>query len=255
MVTPDSSRKILSVDIFYTQQGIAGGKKDDRNNTINRFWHHAESKKNGRSWSANISLFSTDKPLWVYANVLYPLDKSVAGAGYYYGLYSIKQFNLSSLMQIATSQQLKAAGVKALNKPSLVIESFKKGWEKQWFTYKPEAMGRKTHKLHDPQWAAPEGAKLALDLRSEVANKLVIGIDGYAAVANIASGSAWQTIILSAADFKDASEKPMQDWKGIKELRFTDAEHLRGKKGTKPRLIGARWKGKDPEFRNLRWVK
>ncbi|MDA3924463.1 MAG: dienelactone hydrolase family protein [Kiritimatiellae bacterium] len=254
-VIPDDSKPVLSVDIFYTQQGIDGVEKDDRINTINRFWHYAAARKKGGSWSADLPLLTTDKPLWVYANVLYPLEKPVTGAGYYYGIYTTDRFNLSSRMQMVSPQQLKAAGIKAADKPSLVIESFDKDWEKEWFTYKPEEWGRKTHKLYDPKWKAPAGAKLALEVLSEQPSKLVIGIDDYAAEILIKGGTEWQNITLSPADFQDAACNPLSGWTGLLELRYTDAEHLKGKGDVKPRLLGARWKGAPPEFRNLRWVK
>jgi len=254
-VTPDVSKPVLAVDIYYTQQGIDGVEKDDMINTINRFWHHAAAKKDGGSWSADLPLLTTDKPLWVYANVVYPLEKPVTGAGYYYGIYTTDRFNLSSRMQIATPDQLKTAGVKATDKPSLVIESFDGDWQKEWFTYKPEEWGRKTHKIYDPKWAAPAGAKLALEVLSEQPNKLVIGMDGYATEIQIKGGTEWQSITLTLADFLDAANKPLSDWTGLLELRYTDAEHLKGKGNVKPRLIGARWKGAPPEFRNWRWAK
>lgn len=253
-VKPDLSRSILSVDIYYTQQGIDGVPKDDRINTINRFWHYAATKNTGGNWSAELPLLSTDEPLWVYANVLYSLEEPVTGAGYYYGIYTTEKFNLSSRMQIATPQQLKAAGVKVTNKTSLMIENFGKNWQKEWFTYKPEGWGRKTHKLYDPKWKAPSSAKLALEVRSEKPNKLVVGIDDFAAEIPLIGGTDWQGITLSPVDFLDAADNPLADWSGIRELRLIDMEHLRDKGVIKPRLVGARWQGPPPEFRNLRWV-
>ena len=37
-VRPDSSKPILSVEVYYTQQGPAAGEIEDRDNRINRFW-------------------------------------------------------------------------------------------------------------------------------------------------------------------------------------------------------------------------
>jgi len=252
---PDVSRIILYVDVYYTQQGQMDGLKDDRNNTVNRFWHHAAAAKKGDAWTASLPLLSTTKSLWVYANVVYPLDRPIAGAGYYYGVYTTKKFSLSSLVHIVTADELEAAGVKATLKPSLVIETFEDDWKKEWFAYKPDDWARRTHKVYDPQWAAPEGAKLALDILSEAANKLVIGIDRYAAEVALAGGADWETITLSVSDFKDAVTNGMSGWTGIKELRLAAAEHLKTqKRGDKTtRRIGAQWKGGPPEFRNLRW--
>jgi len=257
-VNPDSSRQIISVDIYYTQQGQMAGEKNDRDNAVARFWHHAEAKPNGKSWTADLPLLAIEKPLWVYANVLYALDKPVTGAGYYYGRYTAQQFNLSSRMLVATPAQLKAAGVQATVTPSLLIESFEKDWQKEWFTYElTDNWARKTHKLHDPQWQAPVGAKLALEVRCEEPHKLVIGLDDYAAEVRVTDGNDWQSMVLQPADFRNAAGASLTDWNGINELRLGPQETLRGKIDGKEKTVtmGANWQGPEPQFRNLRWEK
>lgn len=256
-VTPDASKPIVSVDIYYTQQGQNEGEKNNHENTKNRFWHHAIAKKSGNSWTAYLPLFTTDKPLWVYANVVYPLDQPVTGAGYYYSPYTATSFNLSSVMQVATPSQLKAAGVRATMKPSLMIETFEDNWKKEWFTYKPEDWALRTHKIYDDKWQAPQNAKLAFEVRSAKPNKLVIGIDQHATEVQINGNSAWQRIILSPGDFCNASGATTLTWTGIKELRLGSQETLRSKKKDKNQSLklGATWQGAKPEFRNLCWIR
>ncbi len=252
-VKPDASRTFLWVDVFYTQQGQMESEKNNHENTIARFWHHAKAKQQNGLWVAEMPLLSTDRPLWVYTNVRYPLEKPVTGAGYYYGVYTAKDFNLSSRMVIATPSQLQAANVKATDKPSLVIEAFEADWQKEWFTY--DITGNwplKTHKLYDPKWQAPASAKLALEVRSEQANKLVIGLDSHAAEIQLKGGTEWQRVLLAPADFRNASGEPLTSWKGIKELRLGDKETLRAKDG-KTLVLGAAWKGTEPKFRKLEW--
>ena len=255
-VTPDESRPIVSVDIFYTRHGQMDGEQDDGGNTNARFWHHAPATKNGDAWTADLHLSNVKQPLWVYANIVYELDAPVTGAGYYYRTYTTRQFNLSSLMEMVTPADLNAAGVRATLSPSLMIETFQGDWEKEWFTYRPADWARTTHKVYDPQWAAPDGAQLSLDVRAAEANKLVIGIDQYAAEVALSGGSDWQNITLSASDFKDGAEAVMPGWAGIKELQLVAINNLkanaRGDKAT--RRVGAPWKGAPPEFRNLRWL-
>lgn len=253
-VLPDASRPVLSVDVFYTQQGQIDGEKDDRNNTIARFWHHATATKTEDQWTAKLSVFNTDKPLWVYANVTYPLDQPINGAGYYYGSYTAGRFNLSSLMAMVTPAELRAAGVKATLQPSPMIETFEGDWEKEWFTYKPEEWARKTHKVYDPQWAAPVGAKLALEVRSHKRNKLVVGIDDYAAEVELDGDEDWEEITLSAADFHNANGKALPDWTGIRELRLGAQETLRDRGRKQTLKLGGAWQGESPAFRNLRWM-
>jgi hypothetical protein len=255
-VRPDPSKPILRVDVFYTQQGQMDGLKDDPDNTKNRFWHHATTGKQGGAWVAKLPLPSTDKPLWVYANVVYPLDPPVSAAGYYYRLYTSGRFNLSSLMHMATAEELKTSGAKATLQPSLLIESFEGDWETEWFNYKPGEWTRNTHKLYDDRWKAPPGARLALEVLAESPNKFIVGLDAFAADINLAGGAAWQAISLTASDFKDASGAVMSDWSKIKELRLGATDRLISRKDGKERIsqLGAAWQGPDPKFRNLRWV-
>ncbi len=253
-VKPDTATPIQSVDVFYTQQGQMDGQKDDSKNTINKFWHHATATRRGDVWTAELPVFSTDKPLWVYADVGYPLAKPVSGVGYYYRAYAATNFNLSSLMQVVTAAELKAAGVKATLQPSLMIETFDGDWQKEWFTYKPENWARSTHKIYDPQWRAPASAKLALDVRAAQTNKFVVGLDEYAAEVSLTGGAEWQSVVLNPGDFHDAEGKTLSGWADVKELRLGAQETLRSNKdGVKPVSLGGDWKGDAPKFRNLRW--
>ena len=276
-VQPDPSRTALSVDVFYTQQGKVGEGPQDREDTMSRFWHHATANRTATAnktaaasgtgagagaanrtmgdWSAQLPLGDAGKPLWVYANVRYSLDEPVAGAGYYYGIYTTESFNLSSLMQTATPEQLRSAGVRATLEPSLLIEDFEGDWEKEWFTYRPQEWARTTYKLHDPTWQAPPAAQLSLEVQSADRNTLVVLIDDYAAEVQVAGGGQWRRVTLSPNDFRDYAGDTLADWKSIRQLKLSPAEHLRPRRGQtgKPRLVGANWKGEAPQFRNLHW--
>jgi hypothetical protein len=146
--------------------------------------------------------------------------------------------------------------VKATMQPSLMIEAFDDDWQKEWFDYRMTDWSRSTHKVYDPRWAAPEAATLALEVRSEQPNTLVITIEDEAAEVPLPGGPEWQSIVLSLADFTDATGDPLSSWNGIKVLRLCAEETLREKvEGEgKTRKVGGPWKGPDPEFRNLRWV-
>ena len=250
-VEPDAAMKIASVDVFYTQDANPDA---DRESVINRFWHHAPAEKQGGIWTAELPLSSNARPLWAYANVKYELDSPVTGAGYYYGVYTAQKFNVSSPMSMVAPADLKAAEVRATLRPTVVIESFDSDWEKEWFTYKPERWPRRTHKVNDPRWEAPPGAKLALQIRSEAANQIVVGIDGFAAEVRLDGGEAYQTITLSPADFRDARGARLESWEGIQELRLSDQETLRARRPDAARKAGAGWKGSAPEIREIKWV-
>lgn len=254
-VEPDRSKPILSVDVFYTQHGKADERPEDRENTMHRFWHHAPAVEANGTWTAKLPVHDVDKPLWVYANVAYPLDAPVSGVGYYYGDYTAKTFNLSSLLKTAAPEQLAAAGVRSTLKPSHTIEDFTGDWEKEWFTYRPGEWSRTTHKLYDETWKAPPGARLSFEVQSAEPNTLVVLIDGYAAEVKLAGGDRWQTVVLAPQDFKNFDGEPLPNWQNVRRLKLSPAEHLRPKRGdsSKPRLVGKHWKGTPPQFRDLRW--
>lgn len=254
-IRPDTARPILGVEVYYTQQGKVG--KEHRVNRINQFWHHATPTRSGDAWSAQLPLHSTHKPLWVYANVIYDLDEPITGAGYYYGAYTAKRFNLSSLIKIVAPEKLQAAGVKATLKPSATIESFQGDWRKNWYRHDRDGWGIRTHKVYHPIWSAPDGAKLSIRILAEKPNKLVIGLNQHAAEISIEGDSRWQTVTLSPSDFKDVDESPRKNWNDLLELRIVAAEHLRSsdRKNRTTRLVGAAWKGDPPQFRDLRWTR
>jgi len=258
-VKPDASRPILYVDVYYTRHGQMDGLRDDRDNTMNRFWHHAAPTKEGNVWTAELPLHEAtarhSRPLWAYANVVYSLDRPITGAGYYYGTYTAISFNLSSPVHVATAEELGAAGVKGTLQPSPVIETFEGNWQKEWFTHRPEQWARTTHKIHDPRWLAPDSASLAVDVRCEEPNTLVVRLDGYAAEASLKGSSEWQRVVLRPSDFHDVAGRALPEWAGLRELRLCAQETLRSnEKGVDPVPVGGEWTGAAPKFRALRWI-
>jgi hypothetical protein len=248
--------KMEEVDIFYTQQGQVDGKKDNSTNTKNRFWHHAKASKFKGHWVAQLPIFSSESPLWVYGNVTYKLPSPVSGAGYYYGEYTSDRFVLSSLMKTVSPSQMKASQILTSMKPQQMIEDFKDDWKKEWFTYKPKNWGLSTHKIYHPVWKAPLNAKLSFEVFAEEANRVVVSIDSYATEVVIERGGRFTKFELQSSAFINAEGQALQGWNGIKELRLSEAEILRPGRGSdaEPKKLGGSWKGKAPEFRNLRWV-
>lgn len=251
MVEPDLSRKILGVDFYFTLQGKLDETRFDFHNTKHRFWHHRAGKLENGVAKATLPLLSLDCPVWVLANVRYALDEPVTGAGYYYGIYTAKDFNLSSVMQIVTPAQLKAGGVKVSDEPSKLIEDFEGDWRKEWFSYRPESdWSVSTHKLYDPKWAAPEGARLVFEVKSERPNVLVVRIDDFCAEVGLKGGSEWQRVELAESSFLGGSDF---GWKGVKTLKLAAKEIVREKDPSKNRTFGGVWRGVAPEFKNLHW--
>ena len=250
-VEPDTSEPVLGVEVYYSRDGQMDGKTDDRNNTGSRFWYHAPVTKDGTFWKAAMPLCGVEKPLWVYANVIYGLDKPITAAGYYYGVYTTDRFVLSSLPHLVGVEELQAVVVKSTRNPSLRIEDFQGDWKKHWFTYKPEEWALSTNKLNTVEWKAPVGARLALEVRSAQPNTLVVALDNSAAEVRLQRGADWQSVVLSPADFLDAAKTPLADWSAVRQLRLGADQTLGGKPARK---VGGKWQGPPPEFCNLRWI-
>lgn len=257
-VVPDAVDRVQSVDVWYTQQGKMEETRFDRINTMHRYWRHAKATRFGDRWTALLPLTSDGKPLFVYANVSYPLGKPVRGAGYYYGIYEAGSFNLSSLITKIPVSELKAAKVKPSVEPLLAIETFTGDWHKSWFSYRANEWAITTHKVNDAAWKAPTDAVLQLEVQSAEPNKLVVLIDDvYAAEVKLKGGAESQTAKLKLTDFKNYEGQSPPSFGGIKRLKLTHAQHLRpAKRGAgKLKLIGGGWRGADPVFKDLRWVK
>lgn len=255
-VRPDAAKPIRSVDIFYTQHGKPIETPTDRINSMHRFWHHADAVETNGEWQAKLPIATTDQPLWVFANVNYELEKPVTGAGYYYGEYTANSFNLSSLLKQVSPEELAAANVKPTHKPSPVIETFDEGWEKEWFTYRPQEWARSTHKLYQSEFQPPKEAKLELEVLADQPNELVILIDDHTAVTELSGGSNWQKVSLSPDDFKNIAGETFADWNDLKRLKLSPSERLRPGRGQdlKTKVVGKNWQGAAPRFRNMRWA-
>lgn len=86
-------------------------------------------------------------------------------------------------------------------------------------------------------------------------NRLVVGIDGYAAEVPLSGSAAWQSVSLAPSDFRNAAGVALDGWKGIRELRLAAKERLTVRDGGEDRRkeVGADWQGPKPQFQNLRW--
>lgn len=262
MVRPDPSRPVRSIEVYFTQQGVLqerGKARDDSQNTKHRFWKFVQPAPfgDGKTWEAELPLFDTNRPVWAFANVHYELDLPIAGAGYYYGSYETKIFNLSSQLLDLSEEELKKLNVKVAERSDGLVEPFSGSWRKDWFSYNTQKWGIRTNKLYEPHWAAPSpSARLSLEVRSDSPNKLALWIDGYGAELDLLGNHSWQRFSFPASALKNAEGKSLPGWGSIRELRLDDSEKLEAPRGssTKPLKIGTAWEGSPPQFRNLSWI-
>ena len=240
-VIPDRSKKIEAIDVYYTTNG--GGKAADK------FWRQAPATEMAGVWTAQLPLLGIEQALWVYADVTYALDEPVSGVGYSGKRFTTDRFHLASVVQMVSSNELKAAGVVgSLSRPA-VLESFENGWEGwnqdgEFHRYRKRlfALG---------EYQAPHAdAELVLDVRSERPNTLIIGLDQHGAEVALPGGSEWQTITLSPSDFDNGDGVKLAGWDGMNEIMIGEFKRF----GKQNKLLGAPWQGTKAELRNLRWV-
>lgn len=238
-VRADQSRPIQSLKVYYCQHG---GVYKNHSHNAHRFWRGAKVRKQGDVWIAELPLYSTDRPLWVYANAEYRLDEPISFSGYYYQDQTAESFHVSSVIELIKPETLQSAGVKPTIKPTGLIDDFQGNWKDEWFSFneKTNYWELKTNKLYDPMYRAPRFAKLSFVVRSRQAGSLTLNIDGHAYRLDLDGKSDWQKIVLWPTDMLDKNGNNRLDWKNIYQmgLRFNPK---RGEAAIAPELRNMRW--------------
>ena len=252
-VTPGRSHPVERVEIMYSVD------PDPRA----RFWRTANGSRQGGTWTAELPILSVDQPLFAFANIYYRREKPVAVQF----ARPTSTFAISSLMKTASPPELKSRGVKATDKPLRLIDDFSRGFQ-DWYLLSadnPHHWQFWTRKITDPKWRGGDGEHLALEVRTEKPNELVLVITenffrGYrgprkgdsVAVVKLPGGEGWHQVSLRPGDFIHQQKRtPLESWELADLLGFRAYYGERGGK-----VLGSgRWAGGRPEFRNLRWVK
>jgi len=252
-VTPDAAKPVKSVDIYYSI--------DPQVET--RFWRDALAVRKGEAWVAACPILSAEQPLLVFANVLYELPEP------YRMTQKLAFFGISSKVISVRPEELQAAGVKATDKPSLLIDDGARGWH-DWFQTNwdhPPLWTAWTRKVKDPKWRGPEGARLMLEIRSAGDNTLVLSFTSnswgafakqptgtYLVEKKLRASSAWQPVSVSLDDLLPTKVEtpPLKTWQYLTELGLGAGGGTVFKNGTEVKLGNRTWAG-PREFRNLRW--
>lgn len=255
IVEPDASQKILSVDVFYTQDGKAAEGPEDREQTMHRFWHFVKPTTQSGKLTAKLPLESVHKPLWVFANVEYALENPVEGVGYYYRKFTARSFVISSVIAMISPEEIQKSAVQPTLQRSNMIEDFGDSWEKEWFSYQPDGWARSTNRLNCQLWQAPEHAIMSIRIKSAEPNAFVILVDDYAAEFSLKGGESWEELTIRPTDFRNIQGESKKDWVGIRQLRLSPDETLRAGRGEnfEPKRFGKKWDGPAPQFRDLQW--
>ena len=250
IVTPDLAKPVAAVDVYFTQQGKLGARQRDPHR-YDRYWHHARAILKDGQWTATLPIASTDRPLWIYANVSYALPAEISGAGYYYNSYTAQTVTLSSRPALCTAQDLQEQGVVATLRQHATLERFNAGWDKRWFPTNANSWQVSTHMLSDPHFAPPTAqSTLALRLKAQEENLLAVSLGGYHAEYEVQAGE--NTLLMQPADFQSPEQELLADFSALSTLTLSDRTRVKAKDGSS-QLIGKSWKGEAPVWKSLSW--
>jgi len=247
---PDGAQEVSRVEILYCLENPRA---------VSRHWRSAESTEKGQAWTAAMPVADVGKGLFAFANVHYK-----------WGIC------LSSNLEAAIPAQLGKA--RATDRESLVIYNGSEGVD-GWVVNSPgtdplppvrvhirpaEGPGGRrgfrvfphssalTYAVGDPKYRGPRGALLSFDVATTTGEEFIVsahegpfvpGAREYQAAVSVKGSDGWQTITLSAEQFKETKKgSPLQAWSEITALELK-----------RPR--GTTWNDRKIVFARLRWVR
>ena len=229
-----------------------------------RFWRSAEVVRDGDVYVADLPLESVERPLFAFANVSHTLPEPVSLAVLRLGNDPVKQFCLSSELRAARPAELAAAGVQPRPVGGRVIEDFANGW-RDWYRIGAESpvhWQNWTRKVTDPAWRGPEGAELAVTLRTQKPNTVVVSVvenewrgergrrRAFICAREVPGGDEPHVIRLSPADFVPAKEQDgsLATWAQLDVLGIC-GHHPDERPARTPA-----WNGPPPEILRVEWL-
>ena len=255
---PDNPDQVVKVDIYYSVDP----------HSLTRFWRTANTSRDGKAWSAKCPVISTDMPLFVMANVYYPLKKKITGP--VWRRRSPKTFLVSSRALDFDPRDLQAAGVTATDTPERLIETTFDTWQ-DWYRLE---IGNNHHrqcgtrKIKDPKWRGPDGAKLVVDVLDPGGGAFAVTFEmnswgayagmkkgRYYASKPLAKSPRWQSVAIGLEDLTPLdkrSPKGLRSWRYMTELHIVAMVRTR-KNGKPVVLAGGPWPA-TRKLKNLRWV-
>ncbi len=258
-VRPDRPGDVAAVNVYYAVDP----------HVITRFWRGTKARRTGDAWSAPCPVPGADRPLFVLANVLYPLEHTYAKHRWL-DFDDVDGFGLTSRLRSLTPAELGAAGVKATGKPGRMIDDFSRPWH-DWYRLNwnnPVHWSATTRKLKDPTWRGGPDDTLLLDVRSPQDNLLAFRVDvgqwgaypkvrpaSYYAVKRIPAGEGWQTVAVARDDLRPREGDPpatMPSWEFVTEL--TLAGRVVVERGDRREVVEGLWR-RPRAFRRLRWAR
>jgi hypothetical protein len=259
-VTPDDSQPVLRVDVYYSIDPHA----------LTRFWRAAKAVRTGRQWNAACPVMTLDQPVFAFANVAYETPAAYQGNPQQAGHGNSSTFAISSRVLSASPAQLRAAGVKATDKPERLIDDGSRGW-RDWYQLNwdhPPLWNATTRKLKDPKWRGPDGATLTFEIKCESDNQLVLAFNcnawgamtpnkpavDYTVAKTLGASRDWQKVSVELGELVAIDPNitaPLANWRTVTEFSISPSGTIL-KDGRKVKSGGNAWNG-PREIRNLRW--
>lgn len=255
---PDRPDEVVKVTFYYSVDPHA----------LTRFWRMAPATRDSDRWTAKCPIISTDMPLFVMANVYYPLKKQITGPRW--ARVSPETFVVSSWGLDFDPSQLQAAGVKVVDATDRTIVAEFDSWQ-DWYQLERRNPGHRqavTRKIKDPKWRGPDGAKLAIDVLDAEGGEFAVtfGLNGWSAYAGMKQGDyfaakplvkseKWQTLEFDVSDLVPLDERPpkgLRSWQYMTTLGIV-AKVRRRQDGQQVEIAGTGWP-EHRQFRNLRWI-
>ena len=259
-ITPDDSRPVQRVDIYYSLDPHA----------LTRFWRAANAVKSGKQWNAACPVMNLEQPIFAYANVVYETPAQYRTGAQTAGRESSATFAISSRVLSAGPAQLQAAKVKATDKPERSIDDGARGWH-DWYLLNWGHLPlwtATTRKLKDAKWRGPDGATLHFEVQCETDNQLVLTFNcnawgamipgkpavDYTVAKKLSASKDWQPVSVQLSELVAIDPNvtaPLTNWQTVTEFSICPSGTT-VKDGQKVKADGKAWQG-PREIRNLRW--
>ncbi|MDF7823598.1 sialate O-acetylesterase [Pontiellaceae bacterium B12227] len=266
-VTADTSKPITKVEIFYTI--------DEQPRT--RFWRAVldVTQTGSNVWKGTCRNIVQGQPLLAYANVFYDYDHNsytIVNRGDstpYTGDYL-----LSSNLEQIPAQDLIDAGTAfvADGSKAMLWDDFTRDWQdwlhKSWTS--STGWQAYTLKPKDPFYKGFPNAVLAMDIKSDTAKSILIGIETngrkdidsgsevtYAVLKSVSGSGDWETITIDPSEFRPTvnGEEPFNDFTRVSWLFLRSGTMtVYNPDGSSETLSSSSWTEAERQFANLRWI-
>ncbi|MFI3290494.1 MAG: dienelactone hydrolase family protein [Opitutales bacterium] len=251
-VDKHNAQNIKEVDLYYSFQGDRG----DRDLNKQRFWHYAKMNKNkdGKYEVALPDLFKKDKPLWVYANVIYDLKKDYTFAGHYYRLSTANSLVVSTKLMMFDAPDF--VKFEDNSSSSVILDSTQENWHKDFYRYDINSWDLMTNKLSDNYYQTSD--TLLIEVEAKEATGFVIALDTYAKEITLSASDKVQSIKLKAEDFKDINGDSLKSFKGLNNLKLVSELKIKPSRKDKVKttmtLGSAKNKNVAPNFKLIKFL-